>query len=246
MNPVFEQLARTRNRTFVGRTLFLWPQIMGQSCGAVPLLRQLSGIIIGLPLGADVMLHKIDIAACPEGFDVQARALPNADALFAYIPHAGLRLEMTAEMPPRPQELGRPGSILPVLRRLRVVDANGVLYRRRGGERFMLRYKLDLAVLQSKDLLFLQVAQEPGRQPGLLPPLRPWIEIDFGDASRIVETIETSAAMLVEGEAIRMSDFPVADLAVQAGEGEVQAVHLYIELTGDSVDVSLVGETLLS
>ena len=246
MNPVFEHLTRTRNRTFVGRTLFLWHQIMGPICGAVPLLRQLSGIIVALPLGADVMTHSVEIAACPQDFDVQARALPNADALFAYVPQAGLRLEMTADMPPRSPTLGRPGSILPAVRRLRVLDAQGQVYRRRGPERFMLRYKLDPAVLQSKDLLFLQVARDPGPQPGPLPPLRPWIEIDFGEASRMVETTETSAAMLVEGEAIRLSSFPVEQLAVSADEGEVKAVHLYIELTGETVDLALVGETLLS
>ena len=245
MNPVFELLTRTRNRTLVGRSLFLWHRIVGESCGAVPLLRQLSGIIIALPLGAEVITHKLAINACPTGFDVQPRALPNADALFANIPQSGLTLEMTAEMPPRPAP-GKVGGVLPAMRRLRVVDQYLQTYRRRGGERFMLRYRLDPAVLQAKDLLFLQVARDPGPVPSLLPPLRAWIEIDDGEQSRLIETDETSAAVLVEGEAIWLSSFPVGNLAQPEGAPTPRSVQLYLELTGDTLDVMLIGETLLS
>ena len=246
MNPVFEALIRTRNRTFVARSLFLWHRIMGLACGAEPLLRQLSGIVVALPAGGDVMTHVLKINACPNGFDVQPRALPNADAIFANIGQSDLRLEMTSELPPRATVLARPLQVQPALRRLRIVDGSGMPYRRRGAERFMLRYKLDPAAVQTRDLLFLQIARDPGPQPSPLPPLRPWIELDFGEESRLVETSESSAAILVDGEAIRMSSFPVGELAPRDGEGDVQGVYLYIELTGDTVDVSLVGETLLS
>jgi hypothetical protein len=246
VNPVFESLIRTRNRALVARSLFLWHRIMGLACGAEPLLRQLSGIVVALPPGGDVMTHVLKINACAGGFDVHPEALPNADAIFADIPQADLRLEMTSELPPRATVLARPLQVQPALRRLRIVDGSGAPYRRRGGERFMLRYRLANAAVQTRDLLFLQIARDPGPQPGPLPPLRPWIEIDYGETSRLVETAESSAAMLVDGEAIRLSSFPVDDLAPRDGEGEVAGVYLYIELTGDVVDVALVGETLLS
>ncbi len=246
MNVVFEQLTRTRNRCFVARSLFLWHQIIGDSCGAEPLLRQLAGVITALPLGADVMTHHLPIAACPNGFDIQPRALPNADALFAYVPVAGLRLEMTAEMPSRLSALNRDTLGLPAMRRLRVIDERGMAYRRQGQERFMLRYRLDQAVLQARDLLFLQIAREDATRPSPLPPLRAWIEVDRGTSRRLVEPVETSAALLAPGEAIRLSSFAPGAMAAEAQEGGVKAIHLYIELTGDVVDVQMVGETLLS
>ncbi len=245
MNPVFELLTRTRSRTLVARSLFLWHRIVGESCEAVPLLRQLSGIIIALPLGGEIVTHKLPINACPTGFDVQPRALPNADALFANIPQSGLTLEMSAEMPPRPAP-GQIGGVLPTMRRLRVVDQYRQTYRRRGAERFMLRYRLDPAVLQAKDLLFLQVARDPGSVPSLLPPLRVWIEIDDGESCRLIETDETSASVLVEGEAIWLSSFPVGNLALPEGAPAPRGVQIYLELTGDLLDAMLIGETLLS
>jgi hypothetical protein len=246
MNPVFEQITRTRNRCFVARSLFFWHQIVGESCGAVPLLRQLAGTIATLPLGADVMTHHLPVNACPNGFDIQPRALPNADALFAYVPVPGLRLEMTAEMAPRLGGLNRDALGLPAMRRLRVVDSRGITYRRQGHERFMLRYRLDQAVLQARDLLFLQLSREEGTTLSPLPPLRAWIEIDRGGSRRLVETVETSAAILVPGEAIRLSSFAAGAMAREAQTGGVRAVHLYIELTGDMVDAQMIGETLLS
>jgi hypothetical protein len=254
LNPVFAQLVRIRNRCFVARSLFLWHQIIGESCGAVPLLRQLAGTIVQVPLGSDVVTQYLPIAACPEGFDIQPKALPNADALFAYIPISGLRLEMTASLPPRPgvlssalnQHVGNAVAI----RRIRVVDAAGVLYRRQNSERFMLRYRLDQAVLQARDLLFLQATREDTSTLSPLPPLRAWIEIDRGGektAARVlVETVETSAAMLVPGEAIRLSSFAPDALAAERDNEDVRGVYLYIEMTGDEIDVQMLGETLLS
>ena len=191
------------------------------------------------------MTHKLPIATCPQGMDIQPRGLPNADLVVADITQSGLVLEMTAEMPPRPTP-GKMGALLPAMRRLRVVDQYGQTYRRRGPERFMLRYKLDPAVLAAKDLLFLQVARDPGPTPALLPPLRVWVEIDEGETTRLIETDETSAAPFVAGESIWMSSFPVAELAAKEAAPAPQSVMLYLELTGDMLDVMLVGETLLS
>ncbi len=250
MNPVFAHLTRTRNRCFVARSLFLWHQIIGEICGAVPLLRQLSGTIIALPLGADVMTQYLPIAACPDGFDIKPKALPNADALFAYVPVAGLRLEMIADIPPRAGVLG--SALNPQIaskvarRRLRVIDAKGALYRRQGGERFMLRYRLDPAVLQARDLLFLQILAEDDTAMQPLPPLRAWIEIDRHGKRNLVETSETSACTLVPGEVIRLSSFAPDAMAAQREAEGVQAIHLYLEMTGDEIDLQLLGETLLS
>ena len=61
-----------------------------------------------------------------------------------------------------------------------------------------------------------------------------------------IETDETSASVLVEGEAIWLSSFPVGNLALPEGAPAPRGVQIYLELTGDLLDAMLIGETLLS
>jgi hypothetical protein len=111
----------------------------------------------------------------------------------------------------------------------------------------MLRYRLDPAILRARDIVVLQLTQQAGQSPAALPPLNPWIEIHSRAARTFVETAEASAGMLADGEAIRLAAFAPGALT-QAAAGMVgqAGLYFYLELTGDLIDVTLLGETLIA
>ncbi len=237
MTELFDSLARTGNRPMLARSLYFWHQILGEACGAEPLLRRMAGEIIRMPVGADIAEQHVDVRSVPDGFDIQEAALPGADALFAYVSEPGLRLVVSSQK----DGAGR------VCRRLRVCRADGSPFLRHGPERFMLRYRLDPAIIRARDILVLQLTLETGPQATGLPPLHPWIEIHHGGDRHYVETIETSAGMLGNGEAIRLAAFAPSALAeATSGMQERLGLYFYLELTGEIIDVNLMGETLIT
>ncbi len=227
------------------RSLFLWHQILGRACGASAHLREMAGVIIGLSLGADIAWQTVKIRPVADGFDIQENALPNADALFAYVSEPGLQLVTFSE----PTDDGR------TLRRLQVLDQHNKPYRRRGSERFLLRYRLDQAILTAQDVVLLSIVNEPGvedgpLQPGArraarLPPLVTWIEIARGEARNYISVAETSAAVLADNEVARLSAFAAGALPAEAAKGGITALYLYFELTGEMPHLDLLGESLL-
>jgi hypothetical protein len=237
VKALFDDLARTGNRPMLVRSLYLWHQILGPHCEAEAVLRRMAGRIVALPVGADIAEQSISIRPVPDGFNIQENVLPGADAVFAYVSEPGLRLAMSSQV----MADGR------ICRRLRVVDAKGALFHRHGPERFMLRYRLDPAIARARDVLVLQLTAEIGQQAAVLPALHPWIEIHREGARKFVDIAETSSGMLGDGEAIRLATFAPGALAQAVTEiGEMAGLYFYLELTGEIIDASLLGETLVT
>jgi hypothetical protein len=237
VKALFDDLARAGNRPMLVRSLYLWHQILGPACEAEAVLRRMAGRIVTLPVGADIAEQSISIRPIPEGFDIQENVLPGADAVFAYVSDLGLRLVMSSHT----LADGR------VCRRLRVVNAEGAPFHRHGPERFMLRYRLDPAIARARDVLVLQLSAETTRQATVLPVLHPWIEIHRESARKFVDIAETSAGMLADGEAISIAAFAPGALAKAISEiGEAAGLYFYLELTGEIIDASLLGETLVT
>lgn len=237
MTALFDDLARTGNRPMLARSLFLWNQMLGPGCEAEATLRGMAGRIVNLAVGADIAEQSVAIQPVPDGFDIQENALPGAEAVFAYVTEPGLRLAMSSRMLAN----GR------LCRRLRLLDAGGALFRRRGAERFMLRYRLDPAIARARDVLVLQLTAEDTRHAASLPPLHPWLEIHGNGARQFVDIAETSAGRLADGTAIRLSAFAPGALARAVSEvGATAGLYFYLELTGETIDASLLGETLIT
>lgn len=245
MTPMIDTLAAIAAYPLRARSLFLWHQMLGPDCGAAQRLREMAATIAALPAGSDIADQRIAIRPQPAGFDIQEAALPNADVLFAGISQAGLGLVLSST------GLADGRSV----RRLRVLDAQGALYRRRGAERFLLRYRLSPAILACQDVVLLSIVHEAGvqeigshaqaRRPARLPPLHAWIELARGGERQFIEVAETSAAVLGDEEVARLASFAAGALPDAAAQGGITGVHLYLELTGETIDLQLYGETLL-
>ena len=236
IDDALDVLARAGNYPLLARSLFLWNQILGPACPAARRLREMTRDIVVLPLGSDIAEQSVAIGPQPDGFDIHPAALPGADAIFAFVTESGLQLVMFSEATTDGHSV----------RRLQVRDASGALYRRRGPERFMLRYRLDPVVLRAQDLVLLSLVQEAGARPASLPALRGWIEIERGGQRQFVSSAESSAGMLAEGEVARIDSFARGALAAAAGAGEATGVFLYLELVGETVDAHLLGEALIA
>jgi hypothetical protein len=236
IDDALDVLARAGNYPLLARSLFLWNQILGPACPAGQRLREMTRDIVALPLGSDIAEQSVWIRPQPDGFDIHPAALPGADAVFAFVTEPGLRLVMFSEATTE----GR------VVRRLQLRNASGALYRRRGPERFMLRYRLDPVVLRANDLLLISLVQEAGARPAALPALRGWIEIDRGGQRQFVSPAESSAGMLAEGEVARIDSFAPGAVGAAAGVGEATGIFLYLELVGETVDAHLLGEALIA
>ena len=236
IDDTLDLLARAGNYPLLARSLFLWNQILGPACSAGRRLREMTRDIVALPLGSDIAEQSVAIRPQPDGFDIHSAALPGADAIFAFVAEPGLQLVMFSETLTEGH----------VIRRLQVRDASGVLYRKRGPERFMLRYRLDPVVLRANDVVLLSLVREPGARPAALPALRGWIEIDRGGQRQFVSPAESSGGMLAKGEAVRIDSFAPGALTTAAGAGEATGVFLYLELVGETIDAHLLGEALIA
>ena len=220
----------------LARSLYLWHQIIGPSCGAEDVLRRMAGEIVALPVGADITEQSIKIRPVSGGFDVQNGVLPGADAVFAYITVPDLRLVMSSEALP---DGGK-------CRRLRVLDSAGAPFRRQGAERFMLRYRLASAIARARDVLVLQITSNAGQPTSGLPPLHPWIEVHNETTRQFVDFAETSAGVLANGDAVRLAAFHPGALAnAVTSVGSDAGLSLYLEFTGEIIDIGLIGETLI-
>lgn len=236
MSDTLDLMASLGNRPMLARSLYLHHQILGPAANAAPRLRRMAGTIVGLPVGADIALQTVAIRPVPNGFDIHENALPSADALFAFVSAPGLRLVMSSES-------WRDGRIL---RRLQVLDTQGKPYRRQGPERFMLRYKLSPASLAAREAIVLTIMREPSPQPARLAPLYAWIEVTRGTERRYVDTGEISAGMLGDNEAVRLQVFAPGSLLAAGAAPGITSIHLYLEMTGETIDVGLLGESLLA
>jgi hypothetical protein len=155
--------------------------------------------------------------------------------VFAFVATEGLRLvasTLTVE----------PGR---VVRRLQVLDAGGQPHRRAKGERFMLRTRLDRAVLQAMDVVFLSITQTEAAAPNAGSGLHVWMEIDRDFQRHFVVADEVRTAAMPPSDVASLAVFPYGAIPRTAAGGEVQDVFLFLELTGEIIDVRLVGEQLL-
>ncbi len=243
MSTVMEVLAAATDRPMAARSLFLWQGIMGSPDRAIgedfedaaPALLHLARPLVLGPPGADAAPVVIAITPAPEGFDIQEQALPGADAVFAFVPEAGLRLVLSVDIDDQGQ----------LIRRLQVLDAAGGLYRRSGTARFMLRYQLGGEVLQARDLVFLSITRNAAAGPSPMPPLHVWLEVDQGNQRNFILSEETRACQVGASDQAHLSVFPIEPLARFATGSDLQGVFLFVELTGETIDIRLMGEQLL-
>lgn len=230
MIEILEQI--TANGPGLIRSLFLWQQILGNDSEAALRLRRAMAPLVRLPLGAEVTPCVIPIVANPDGFNVQEAALPGADAVFAFVGTSGLRLTGTVD----PTADGRG------LRRLQVTDAQGKPYRRTGSERFMLRYRLPPQAVAARQLMFVGITQDPPGQPHL-PQLQVWAELDLDGTRHFILPDDSRSGTLGADETIQLISFAPGALASHAAAAG--AAFLSIEMTGDPIDVRLLGEALV-
>ncbi len=250
MNIVFETLANAAatpggaaSRATQARSLFLWHLILGAPDielgqtfpDAAPAMRQLASPLVMLPAGCEVTPLVQPIGVQPQGFDIQPDMLPGADGVFAFVATEGLRLVASMQT----DATGR------TVRRLQVLNASGAVHRRTGTERFMLRYRLNRAVLQAMDVAFLSIIQTDPSEPGAGSGLHVWIEIDRDFERHFVVTEETRTAKMPPGDTATLAAFAYGSIPSTATGGEVQDVFLFVELTGDIIDVRMAGEQLL-
>jgi hypothetical protein len=235
MIEILDQLAApdAGNGPAIFRSLFLWQQILGSDSGAAIRLRQATIPLIRLPPGAEVTPVLIAVHPNPTGFDLQEAALPGADAVFAYVAEQGLRLSGSVD----------PAAGGATVRRLQVIDAAGRPYRRHGGERFMLRYRLPPPAVGAEQLMFVVITAEPAPSPAPRPRLHVWVELEHDGARHFILPDDNRTCPLGADTAIQMISFPPGAIARHtAAQG---TAFLSIELLGDPVDIGLLGEALI-
>ena len=77
-----------------------------------------------------------------------------------------------------------------------------------------------------------------------LGPLHPWIEIEQDGQRRFVQPEESRAVGLGGDDFVRLCAFAPLGPG-QPPTDAAPTVSLYLELTGETIDASLIGETLL-
>lgn len=253
MITVLDTIAALPNPALQARSLYLWHHILGVPDlelgqtfpDATPYVRRLLKPMVLLPAGCEVTPLVVPVAQTDSAFDIQTNALPGADAVFAFVASAGLRLVASIET----DSTGQP------VRRLQIIDARGEPHRRAAGERFMLRYRLNRHILTARDVVFMSHSRPVVTPAGMAPPpLHVWIEVDSGQERHFVVAEDISSTRLMAPtehapdpalhDMITIASFP-SDAVPEAATGrDVRDVFLFVELTGDTVDARLLGEQL--
>jgi len=253
MITVLDTIAALPMSALQARSLFLWHHILGAPDlelgqtfpDATPCLRHILKPMVLVPAGCEVTPLVVPIAQTGSAFDIQTNALPGADAVFAFVAAAGLRLVASIET----DVTGQP------VRRLQIINAQGSPHRRAQGERYMLRYRLNRAILAAKDVVFMAQTRPLATEHGMSPaPLHVWIEVDSNQERHFIVAEDISSTRLMapaepntdpaQHDLLFLASFPADAIAQLTSGRDVQDVFLFVELTGEVVDARLVGEQL--
>ncbi len=216
------------------RSLYFWQQIAGPDSGAGARLAAVLDPMIGLPVGSDVAPHVIAVPLASTGKVLLKGCLPGGDAVFEGFAEDGLRLT---------------GAIDPVgdnraQRRFQLLGADNQPYRRRPGQRVMLRYTLPPPALIARQLMFAALTRRAPGTPAE-PVLEIWVEIEQNEKSlRVDPTSRHVGAMTVE-QTLHMFTYEHQALLPHIDRTVPVIARLMIAFTASPITVDLLGEALV-